>query len=152
MVTRCAILITLFPILIFLWEHVALTNDIYFKPTVFINGLTSICQELWRISGVCFAYLGTYYEYLHLDQLLDTCQSLWFSLRGLLTSVEYFTIGFDSVANLYNHPYMIYICSSSLILLFICVLAILSSPVKILNPPAISSAMQLHPKRDQRSQ
>lgn len=131
MVSRCTILITLFPILIFLWEHVALTNDIYLKPTVFINEITSICEELWRISGVCFAYLGTYYEYLHLDRLLDTFQSLWSSLCGLLRSVEYFGIGFDSVAELYNHPYMIYICSLLLILVVVCVLVSLKLPHRL---------------------
>jgi hypothetical protein len=131
MVSRRAILVSLVPILIFLWEHVALTNDIYFKPTVIINQLSTICEEVWRISGICFAYLGTYYEYLHLDRLLDTFQSLWSSICRLLRSVEYFGIGFDSVAELYNHPYMIYICSLFLLLLVICVLIRLKVPHRL---------------------
>ena len=116
MVGQRSVLIALFPVLIFVWEHIALTNDIYLKPTIFINELTSFCQEAWRICGVCFAYLGIYYEYLHLDRLLDTFESLWLSIYNLLGSAEYFILGFDSVAELYNHPYMIYICSALVIL------------------------------------
>ena len=131
MVSKTVILISLFPILIFLWEHIALTNDIYFKPTAFINELTVICEELWRTSGVCFAYLGTYYEYLHLDRLLDTFESLYLSIYRLLSSVEYFSVGFDSVAALYNHPYMIYICSLFLISGIICIFACFKVPHRL---------------------
>jgi hypothetical protein len=114
---KIALLITLFPVFIFLWEHIALTNDIEIKPTLLVDKATLICEESWRIAGIFFAYLGAYYEYLHLDRLLDTFEALACSIYRLIISVRFFTLGFDSIAKLYNHPNIIYICSATLLIL-----------------------------------
>jgi len=115
-------LISLIPIFIFLWEHIALTNDISIKPSIFIDSLTIFSQIMWKIIGICFAYLGSYYEYLHLDKAILTLCSLWISIKGLFNSISYFELGFDSVASLYDNPYMISICASLTLLLIIIIL------------------------------
>lgn len=116
---RHTAIISLIPLVIFLWEHIALTNNISVKPSVFIDGLTLMSEIMWKIIGVGFAYLGTHYEYYHLDKVYDTYLSLHSSFIGLIKSIQYFELGFDSVANLYKHPssseynseLMIYACA-----------------------------------------
>lgn len=116
-------LISLIPIVIFLWEHIALTNNIPIKPSMLIDSLTFFSQIFWKIVGISFAYLGSYYEYLHLDKAVLTLCSLWISIKALINSITYFELGFDSVASLYDNPYMISICAS-LTLLFIVLILI----------------------------
>ena len=113
MIKKLSVCISTFLFAIFIWEHIAISNDVYLKPTYFIDTATIVFQEAWRLSGISFAYLGTYYEYLHLDKLGDTLLSLITSVYNLAMSVEYFGYGFKSIACLYDHPIMVYICSVS---------------------------------------
>jgi len=130
MVTNTAI-ISLIPLVIFLWEHVALTNNINFKPSIFIDGLTYVSEITWKIIGIGFAYLGTHYEYYHLEKMRDTFLSLNSSFEGLIKSIQYFELGFDSVANMYQHPYMIHICSVLTVLVIITILFFFGIPLKL---------------------
>lgn len=119
---RAKQLLTLFvslPLLIFLWEHIALTNNIKFKPTYIIGIFTSISREIWRLLGICAAYLGTYYEYLHLEQLGETIISLATSIANFLTSFVYFFKGFQSIASQYNSPELVYMASAIAVLIVI---------------------------------
>lgn len=115
--------IILIPLFVFLWEHIALTNNIKVKPSIFIDGLTFLSEAMWEVVGISFAYLGTYYEYLHLDRCHLTFKSLCSSLDGLFNSIKYFELGFNSVAELYDHPYMVYV--SAILTLFLIITSLL---------------------------
>lgn len=88
----------------FIWEHIALNNNLFLRPTYFIDLVTSVCRKVWRLTGIVFAYLGTYYHYLHLESLGTTMMSFWLAFFNLITSFTYFDTGFKSVANLYGNP------------------------------------------------
>ena len=88
----------------FIWEHIALNNNLFLRPTYFIDLVTSVFRKVWRLTGIVFAYLGTYYHYLHLESLGTTMMSFWWAFSNLITSFTYFDYGFKSVANLYGNP------------------------------------------------
>ena len=117
MIKNLVLWIAIVSITIFSWEHIAITNDLALRPTYFIDTITSISQELWRLTGIIFAYLGSYYEYLRIDKLGLTVLSFVYSFVNLITSVEYFWHGFMSVASLYDYPAAIATCAVLIIIL-----------------------------------
>lgn len=99
------------PLVLFIWEHVALTNNSKVRPTVAINQVTRACRATWRYMGRGFAYMGVYYRYLHLDKLSGTFSSFAKSFKDLAFSVAYFFKGFGDVAKNYNYPVTLGFCS-----------------------------------------
>lgn len=99
------------PVGLFVWEHIAITNGLKIRPTLAINQVTRACRAMWRFAGMGFAYLGSYYKYLHMEELGVTIMSFAKSFRDLITSGGYFWKGFTSVAKYYNHPGALASCS-----------------------------------------
>lgn len=90
------------PILLFLWEHIAIVNNQKIKPTFFIDVITYLLQAFWYKLGMFYAYLGTWIEYLHLHKLYLTVKSFVDAFIRLFMSIEYFEKGLDKVISLYN--------------------------------------------------
>lgn len=96
-ITGCCLLF------IIIWEHFALTNKLKYKPSYFINKVADCSNYLWSLVGKFIAYVGSFWVYLHLDQLVCTISSLLKSVLRLLCSFVYITYGFESIARLYKH-------------------------------------------------
>ena len=88
---------------LFIWEHIALNNNLFLKPTYFIDAITSVCEKIFKSCGIIFAYIGSYYFCLHLENLCETVMSFYRSFFALITSIKYFKSGFRSVAILYGN-------------------------------------------------
>lgn len=111
------------PIILFLWEHIAIVCDKKIKPTYFIDMITYLLQKFWYNLGMFYAYIGTWIEHIYFHKLYLTSKSFVDSIVKLFASIKYFKKGFNKIISVYKsgRDFAFYSSITILIVAMLCI-------------------------------
>lgn len=102
---------------LFLWEHIAYTNESQIAPTWVIKKVTIIAEWMFYQIGIMFGYIGSLVTYLHLDKMIDTILHILNTCYDLVLSIKYIEKGIHYVASLFNDFWKVFNTSLALVLI-----------------------------------
>lgn len=91
----------------FLWEYVAKKNELVVKLSVALSYIARFAIDSWFATGRLAAKISSFYTYINFGELMETFHDLFKPMIDICTSPFHFVRGYISVAQIYNHPYLI---------------------------------------------
>lgn len=101
---------------LFLWEHFGRISDVSFRPTIGINTIIDVLENIFTTIGSFFATISSYLCWIKFQDLWITITDLCTSLFKLITTPVYIIKGYiDTALEYVDSTYKIYIGSFLLI-------------------------------------
>lgn len=99
------------------WQYVAIRfpTAAIIRPSILIDSLTEWSKWMFGLLGKGFAHLSSIYVHLKLAELVRAIVELLAAVWHLLTSGFEVVVGYGAVAITYDHPYLIWLGSITLI-------------------------------------
>ena len=103
-------------------EDVEKRYDITYRPSFFLSKISKFLTDTFEYIGEIFAKLSSFYTYINIDSLKKTLEDLIKPIFTSMMSPFYIVKGYALEIDLYEHPYIVFLGSVTLVALVLALL------------------------------